>query len=165
MPSTGWLGESWKKSINLRNGGYCLWLFVVNPKRRKLHPSRFGFCRSHQKRQLYGKMAEPGLMQRSWKPSCVMSAPWVQIPLFPPWIAAHFYGDGDHENQSWQSEETIIWRCTQCWQRGQFAKLLGRRNMMSGVGTHHLRQMSTQALRLLWVYSWVRKLIPTAGVK
>lgn len=54
-------------------------------------------------------------------------------------IAAHFYGDGDYENQSWQSEETTIWKCTQCWQRGRFAKPLGRRNATSEVGTHHFR--------------------------
>ena len=33
-----------------------------------------------------------------------------------------------------------IWRSTQCWQRGRFAKPLGRRNTVSGVGTYLLRQ-------------------------
>lgn len=33
-----------------------------------------------------------------------------------------------------------IWRSTQCWQRGLLAKQLGRRNTVSGVGTHLLRQ-------------------------
>ena len=32
-----------------------------------------------------------------------------------------------------------MWRSTQCWQRGRFAKPLGRSNMASGVGTHLLR--------------------------
>lgn len=31
------------------------------------------------------------------------------------------------------------WRLTQCWQRGQFAKLLGRSNAAAEVGTLSLR--------------------------
>ena len=32
-----------------------------------------------------------------------------------------------------------VWKRTQCWQRGRFAKPLGRSNAASGVGTHRFR--------------------------
>ena len=41
------------------------------------------------------------------------------------------------ENSS--PENITIWSSTQCWQRGRFAKPLGRRNTTSEVGTHLLR--------------------------
>ena len=39
------------------------------------------------------------------------------------------------------------WRSTQCWQRGEFAKLLGRSDTVSGVGTHLLRHMECYLTR------------------
>ena len=42
---------------------------------------------------------------------------------------------------------------TQCWQRGQFAKLLGRRNATSEVGTHLLRQRFNEMLVLYMTFN------------
>lgn len=47
--------------------------------------------------------------------------------------------DGSERRADSPERRAFTWKRTQCWQRGRFAKPLGRSNAASGVGTHRFR--------------------------
>lgn len=122
------------------DGGYCLWLFVVNPRWRKLHPLSSGFRRSHQKRRLiweFGRVVEGSWLEisrRCWAVRGFESynsrqcTPFVMftfvrilvmLDLLSLWktirLQAVFFGRG-----------VFIWSSTQVAIRGRPAKALDR---------------------------------------
>lgn len=96
----------------------------------------------HGDRVIYGKLAELGWLHSTWNRATLKAFGGSN-----PSLSAIYH------NQVWRKPSSICWvyfevssanstlrKFTQCWQRGQFAKLIGLRKKASRVGTCNFRQ-------------------------